>query len=329
MTSAYDLAMIGRAFFAIDYLDKITLEPKLVVEKPNGVLTDMNQMPLIPSGKYAYEYLVGCKTGYTDSARNTMVACAEKNGMRLISVVLNDENPMYAEDTIALFDYGFNNFSKVNVAQTETKYDIDNIGFFYDNTDIFGASKPLLSLNKEACVILPKSASFSDLTSTISYDVTVPGQAALISYSFHGTPVGTVSLDLAKTSLGGYSFDTQEAPTQTPQAQTPSPETKKEKEKAKEKDKDTAKEKKTPSFVFINLKILKGILILLVVAAVLFVLYLFIRRTFHFSFASGLKSSRNHEHAKRELRASKEMQKSRKSQIRAAKKRYKERIKRR
>ena len=321
VTTAYDLAMIGRAFFANDYLNNITLSAKLTVEKKNGTLVEWNQMPLIPSGKYAYEYLIGCKTGYTDSAHNTMVSCAEKNGMRLICVVLNDDNPMYAEDTIALFDYGFNNFSKVNVAQTETKYDIDNIGFFYDNTDIFGASEPLLSLNKDACVILPKSASFSDLTSTISYGANVPGQAALISYTFHGTPVGTVSLDLAKAPSGGYSFETQEAPTQSPEAQTPAPEKKKEKEKAKDKE--------TPSFVFINLKILKVILILLIIAAVLFVAYLVVRRNFHFSFASGLKSSRNHEHAKRELRASKEMQKSRKSQIRAAKKRYKERIKRR
>ncbi|MBQ6095855.1 MAG: D-alanyl-D-alanine carboxypeptidase [Lachnospiraceae bacterium] len=326
-TSAYDLAMIGRAFFSIDYLNQITLEPKLVVEKPNGVLTDMNQMPLIPSGKYAYEFLIGCKTGYTDSAHNTMVACAEKNGMRLICVVLNDDNPMYAEDTIALFDYGFNNFSKVNVSQTETKYDIDNIGFFYDNTDIFGASEPLLSLNKDDCVILPKSANFSDLTSTISYNVSVPGQAALISYTFHGTPVGTVSLDLAKGQENAFTFETQEAPTPTPEAKTPAPDKKKEKEKAKDASKE--KEKKTPSFVFVNLKILKALLILVIVAAVLFVLYMFIRRNIHFSFASGLKNSRNHEHAKAKLRASKEMQKSRKSQIRAAKKRYKERIKRR
>ena len=39
--------------------------------------------------RYAYEYLVGCKTGYTDTARSSLVACAERNGLKLISVVLH------------------------------------------------------------------------------------------------------------------------------------------------------------------------------------------------------------------------------------------------
>ena len=323
VTSAYDLAMIGRAFFDVDYLCNITLEPKLVVEKPNGVLTEWNQMPLIPTGKYAYEYLIGCKTGYTDSAHNTLVSCAEKNGMRLICVVLNDDNPQYNEDTIALFEYGFSNFDKINVSQAETKYDIDNIGFFYDNTDIFGEAKPILSLNKEDCVILPKTASFSDLTSTISYDVDIPGQAALITYDYHGTKIGTVSLDLAKERGSGYAFDSEETPAPPEETAAPTPEKETKKEKA------TAKDKKTPSFIFINVKAIKVILILLAGIAVVFILLFVIRQNFHFSFSSGLKKSRNHEHAKRELRASREMQRERKSQIRAAKRRYKERLKRR
>ena len=327
VTSAYDLAMIGRAFFAIDYLDKITLEPKLVVEKPNGVLTDWNQMPLIPSGKYAYEYLVGCKTGYTDSAHNTMVSCAEKNGLRLICVVLNDDNPMYSEDTIALFEYGFGNFDKVNISQTETKYDIDNIGFFYDNTDIFGTAEPILSLNKDACVILPKTASFADLHSDISYDTNVPGQAALITYDYHGTQVGTVSLDLTKgNTQNGYGFEAEETSTEAEEIIAPTPSAK---EKKTDEIKTEEKEKKAPSFVFINFKTIKIILIVLVVIAILFGILFFLQKNFQFSFGPGLRSSRNHEYSKQGLKLSKDMQRERKAQIRAAKRRYKERLKRR
>ncbi|MBR6478776.1 MAG: D-alanyl-D-alanine carboxypeptidase [Lachnospiraceae bacterium] len=313
VTSAYDLAMIGRAFFSIDYLCNITLQPKLVVEKPNGTLTEWNQMPLIPTGKYAYEYVVGCKTGYTDSAHNTMVSCAEKNGMRLICVVLNDDNPMYNEDTIALFEYGFSNFNKVNVSQTETKYDIDNIGFFYDNADIFGEAQPILSLNKDDCVVIPKSAGISDLTSKISYDVDVPGQAALITYEFNGVNVGTVSLDLVKTVKSGYSFESEEKPAEP--AATAAP---KEPEK-----------KKTPAFLFINLKLLKNVAIIVGIVAVIAFVFFFIRQNIHFSFSSGLRKSRNHEYAKKSLKASNEIIKERKAAIREAKKRYKERFKRR
>lgn len=313
VTSAYDLAMIGRAFFANSYLCSITLEPKLVVEKPNGTLVDWNQMPLIPTGKYAYEYVVGCKTGYTDSAHNTMVSCAEKNGLRLICVVLNDDNPMYNEDTIALFEYGFSNFNKVNVSQTETKYDIDNIGLFYENSGIFGSSQPILSLNKDDCVIMPKSIGFGDLTSSISYDVDVPGRAALITYTYHGVTVGTVSLDLVSDSKNGYAFDSEEKPVETPAATT-APEKK--------------KEKKSFSIPF-NPAVIKVVLIVVGVIAVILVILFFLQRNFHFSFNPGIKSSRNHEYAKRSLKASNEIIKARKAQIREAKKRYKERSKRR
>lgn len=91
---------------------------------------EVNKMELIPGGKYAYPYLVGCKTGYTDVARSTLVSCAEKDGMKLICVVMKDENPNYYEDTITLFDYGFSNFQRVNISQTETKYNIENAGSF-------------------------------------------------------------------------------------------------------------------------------------------------------------------------------------------------------
>ena len=68
-TTAYDLAMIGRAFFANEMLCKITLSRRIdfpATEKlPLGKLEN-NNMKIIPGGEYAYEYLVGCKTGYTD-----------------------------------------------------------------------------------------------------------------------------------------------------------------------------------------------------------------------------------------------------------------------
>ena len=96
-TSAYDLAMIGRAFFANELLCKLTLTRRLEIPAsdtlPHAKLEN-NAIAIIPGGTYAYPYLVGCKTGYTDSARNCLVSCAEKNGMKLICVVLRDEQPL-------------------------------------------------------------------------------------------------------------------------------------------------------------------------------------------------------------------------------------------
>ncbi len=210
-TTAYDLAMIGRAFFANEMLCKITLTRRMEFPAtdrlPQGKL-EVNLMKIIPGGEYAYEYLVGCKTGYTDDARSCLVSCAEKDGMKLICVVMKDEAPYQYEDTISLFNYGFSNFEKIYVSQTDTKYNIDNGELFYSGNDIFGNSKPFLSLNKEDFIVLPRTASFEDTESVISYDTAGNSEAALITYSYHGVPIGSIRVDFAIDENDTYLFDT-------------------------------------------------------------------------------------------------------------------------
>lgn len=224
-TSAYDLAMIGRAFFENDLLCQITQMPLLYIEKEGEDLVDANQMELLAGKKYAYSGIVGCKTGYTEDARSCLVSCAERNGMKLICVVLKDETPYQYEDTIALFNYGFSNFEKINISQRETKYNIEGAGFYSDN-DIFGSSKPILSLNQNDCIILPKTIDFEDTTSEITYNTQKAGQVALINYRYRNIPLGAASVDLATHKKESYTFD---------------PEVDKEEEKAK-----------LPSVIFIN-----------------------------------------------------------------------------
>ncbi len=209
-TTAYDLAMIGRAFFANEMLCKITLSPRIdfpATDKlPQGKLEN-NHMEIIPGGTYAYEYIVGCKTGYTDDARSCLVSCAEKDGLKLICVVMRDESPNHYEDTISLFEYGFSNFERVNVAQTETKYNIDNTGLFYSGNDIFGSSRPFLSLNKEDFIVLPRTIPFEEVSSSISYEAADESQAAVISYSYQDVPLGTVRVDFNADSQEPSIFD--------------------------------------------------------------------------------------------------------------------------
>lgn len=163
---------------------------------PQGKL-ESNLMKIIPGGEYGYEYLVGCKTGHTDDARSCLVSCAEKDGMKLICVVLKDEAPYQYEDTISLFNYGFSNFEKINVSQVETKYDIEDHGLFYGGNDIFGSSQPFLSLNRDDFIVLPRTASFEDTQSEISYDTSGEDEAALITYTYHGADIGSVRIDFA------------------------------------------------------------------------------------------------------------------------------------
>ncbi len=209
-TTAYDLAMIGRAFFANEMLCKITLSRRIdfpPTEKlPLGKLEN-NNMKIIPGGEYAYEYLVGCKTGYTDIARSCLVSCAEKDGMKLICVVMHDESPFQYQDSISLFEYGFSNFEKRNVSQSETKYNIDNTGLFYSGNDLFGSSRPFLYLDTDDFVLLPRTASFEDTESAISYDTEDENQAAVISYTYQGIPIGSARVHFSANQEENSLFD--------------------------------------------------------------------------------------------------------------------------
>lgn len=61
--------------------------------------------------KYAYQGLDGLKTGHTAEAKYCFTGTAERNGLRLISVIMGAETePKRFEESRKLLDYGFTNF---------------------------------------------------------------------------------------------------------------------------------------------------------------------------------------------------------------------------
>lgn len=79
-----------------------------------------NANRFISTQEYAYDYYIGGKTGYTESAGYTLVAAAEKNDRILIGVILGatDANQRF-RDMINLFEYGFTHFTTIPVDYTE------------------------------------------------------------------------------------------------------------------------------------------------------------------------------------------------------------------
>ena len=67
---------------------------------------------MMKSQAYAYDGVLGGKTGYTEAAGNTLVTYAKNDNTYLVSVVLQSVNGAYS-DTRALLDYGFNNFPEL------------------------------------------------------------------------------------------------------------------------------------------------------------------------------------------------------------------------
>ena len=71
---------------------------------------------------YAYEGLDGLKTGHTNEAGYCFTGTAERNGMRLISVVMNTASePKRFLETRKLLDYGFNNFEVKTIVPGKTQ----------------------------------------------------------------------------------------------------------------------------------------------------------------------------------------------------------------
>lgn len=218
-TSAHDLALIAQAFFQNELLSKIGNTPfhhfQATATQPDD-FTERNKHRLI-TGEIACEGIKGGKTGYTDEARQTLVTCAEQNGMKLICVVMKEETPDQFHDTVKLFSYGFANFSVVNVAENEKNYSIQNSNFFNTSSDVFGNSKPILTINQSSYLIMPKTTTFDSLDSEISYDSAQENQVAVINYYYHGAYVGNATVDLARDMPMAYDF------TEKTQIQEPSP----------------------------------------------------------------------------------------------------------
>ncbi len=211
-TTAYDLALIAKAFFSYDSLCDISGSTYCTFEatatQPDSfTLATKNQ--LVKGKEYEYEYLVGSKTGYTSLSRQTLVSCAKKDGVKLICVILKEESPYQFTDTIDLFNYGFSNFSKVNIAENDTTYQIAGSDFFDTGADVYGSSAPILSVNKSDSLLLPSSLTMQDLTSELTYDAAYDGSVATVTYTYQGHYLGSTHIELANNKDMAVDFEDQ------------------------------------------------------------------------------------------------------------------------
>lgn len=198
--SAFDLATIARAFFSNETLSMISGTTKYVIPPTNKTEEERpqeNHHKMLPGKKYAYDGIVGGKTGFTTDARQTLVTCAQRDGMKLICVVMKDESPNQFTDTAELFDYGFASFQKLNVADNETRYNIRSESFFKTKIDIMGSSRDILALNKNGSIVIPKGMNFEDATVRVDYNTPKEGAVANLDYYVGDNRVGGTTLDYA------------------------------------------------------------------------------------------------------------------------------------
>lgn len=116
-SSAYDMAVIARELLSHKDIYNFAgvYEDYLRVNTPNKFwLVNTNKLVRL------YDGADGLKTGHTDNAKYCLAATAKKNGMRLIAIVLgeNDAKTRNSE-AMSLLDYGFDN-KKVQTIKSST-----------------------------------------------------------------------------------------------------------------------------------------------------------------------------------------------------------------
>lgn len=94
-----------------------------------------------------YNGIKGIKTGTTPEAKNCLVSFAERDGKKMISIVLKSQGKQVYADTVKLFDYGFNNFNPTFLGHSNE---------FIENLNIENGSLPYAStvLNKDVYYLL-------------------------------------------------------------------------------------------------------------------------------------------------------------------------------
>lgn len=198
-STAYDLALIGKyamqfpTFKEISSKTRYTLPITNAYSKEDRIFNTTNDLikPNYSSSptNYYYKYATGGKTGYTDPAGQCIVAAATKDNVSLIAVTLHgdfteDNLSQRALDCKALFEYGFNNFSMVSIAQK---------GDVASNMKVPNATKDSSSLDllysDDIYAFVPNGFDTSSVTPNIKLSSTFAPIA-------QDTVLGTISYDI-------------------------------------------------------------------------------------------------------------------------------------
>ncbi len=177
-TCARDMALIARAFALnpklLEISGTISYSVEATATQPDSFTISNHHRMLEGSlygKKYAYENAIGGKTGFTVMARETLVTFGEKDGMRLVAVVLREEPYDHYTDTKALLEYGFNEFQRIDPLEKLREEDIVSMGLQEGQT------------LEAAMATLPKGAELMDCSFSVENDK--------LNISYDGRVIGT------------------------------------------------------------------------------------------------------------------------------------------
>ena len=192
-TCAYDLALVMQECVKNTNFVEISSQLSYVHHSDELLPKDIPMMNtnlmIRPSSEYYSEYVVCGKTGHTDESGHNLVTYAEKDGTRLVVVIMGCENGQQYVGTQSLLDYGFNYFHRVLPSSLDASLNLENY-FTASPLQIPAPEISLLRIDSSSTILLPDNVTSEDLEKT-TVDTPTGKQ---ITYTYQGYPLGTVVL---------------------------------------------------------------------------------------------------------------------------------------
>nr|WP_295283694.1 D-alanyl-D-alanine carboxypeptidase family protein [uncultured Blautia sp.] len=192
-TTASDMAKIARAAWFNPTFRKFASTQYFEIPPTNKFAETrylLNHHKMMKNQTYAYDGVLGGKTGYTEAAGNTLVTYARNKNTYLVSVVLQSVNGAYS-DTKALLDYGFGNFSRTtdkSLPKTISRRCLPAEKYIlkdYKNETLF-------ETRRNASISLPTGVDVNALQKTYSITKNPAGLPLLtVTYTYNDHVVGT------------------------------------------------------------------------------------------------------------------------------------------
>lgn len=199
-SSEYDLALMGRYAMKNETFRKIVSTTKYTLPATNNYLESnrffktTNELIVsddrVAVDNYYYSYATGIKTGYTNAAKECIVASAQKDGIEYIVVILGaekTENGLSGRylDCKNLFNYAFDNYKTYTINKEKSVLKQVKIS----NTSIFNNKLDLIVEN-EITLLLKKDTNISNITPTITIN------SDLVAPITQNSVIGTISYDI-------------------------------------------------------------------------------------------------------------------------------------
>lgn len=198
-TCAHDMALIAAAAYENPIFRKIVGTKEYTIPATNMTEEErsfLNHHKMLHEDEEFYrDWCRGGKNGFTSQCLNTLVTYGEKDGKRLVSVVLrvNGADKAYS-DTIRILEYGFDEFSLENFesdGNDRTFYDIMGYGYLGRDPGLSSPvwkRRPVTYLSSR--IMLPETADLSDVT----YQAAEREKGrTVLSCEYNGWPVGTLT----------------------------------------------------------------------------------------------------------------------------------------